>query len=176
MLKILKMKNEINIFIVDDNNVFTLALKADIANAFKTIPLKINIFETGEKCMEKFKEEKPDVVILDYYLNKKFQDAANGIKVLEWIKKENPDTHVIMLTSDDDIDVALKSFHSGAIDYVVKTETQFRKINYSLINVFKIMEAKRYEKRYKNLLVGVYVFIALIVGAVLAIRISEHSL
>ncbi len=168
------MGNEINIFIVDDNNVFALALKADIENAFSTIPLKINLFETGEKCLEKFKEEKPDVVIIDYNLSKKYKDAADGIEVLEWIKKENPDTNVIMLTSDDNLDIALKSFHYGAIDYVVKTETQFRKINYSLINVFKMMEAKRYKKRYKNLLVGVYLLIALLIGAMIAIRFSDH--
>src|ERR1017187_819794 len=167
--------NQTNIFIVDDNKIFTLALKADIENAFVDMPVKIQSFETGEKCMEKFKEEQPQVVILDYHLNSKYPDAADGIKVLDWIKKENPETNVIILSVDDNIDIALKSFQHGASDYVVKTETQFRKINYSLINLFKIMEAKSYERRYKYLVVGVFICIALLVGAVIAMQIFNHS-
>ena len=76
-------KKQINIFIVDDNKVFTLALKADIETAFEKKPIKIHSFETGETCMEKFKEEKPQVVIVDYHLNSRYPDAANGIKILD---------------------------------------------------------------------------------------------
>ncbi len=167
-------KDPINIFIVDDNKVFTLALKADIENAFKDISVKIDSFETGEKCMERFTAEKPHVVILDYYLNNKYPDAADGIKVLDWIKKENKDTNVIILTNNDELDVALQSFHHGACDYVVKTETQFRKINYSLLNLFKMMEAKSYARRYKRQVIGLFLCIALIVGGIIAIQILNH--
>jgi DNA-binding NtrC family response regulator len=167
------MKNPINIFIVDDNKVFTLALEASIEGAFKEFTIHIQSFETGEACMKKFKLERPEIVILDYYLNKKYPDAADGMQVLDWIKKENSDTTVIMLTSDDNIEIALKSFHHGAVDYVVKTETQFRKINYSLLNIFKLAEAKNYERRYKQLLVAVYLCAALLAGAVIAMRLSD---
>jgi adenylate kinase family enzyme len=43
-----------------------------------------------------------------------------------------------MLTADDHIDVALKSFHHGASDYVVKTASQFEKINHSISNIFSL--------------------------------------
>jgi len=124
-------------------------LKDDIEISFSDKSIKTQLYETGEACMEKFKKEKPQVVILDYNLSSKYPDAANGIKVLEWIKKENKETFVIMLTSNDHIDIAIKSFHHGASDYVVKTETQFMKINYSLNNFFKIMEAKSDSIKYK---------------------------
>lgn len=124
-------------------------MKDDIEISFSDKSIKTQLYETGEACMEKFKKEKPQVVILDYNLSSKYPDAANGIKVLEWIKKENKETFVIMLTSNDHIDIAIKSFHHGASDYVVKTETQFMKINYSLNNFFKIMEAKSDSIKYK---------------------------
>ena len=168
------MKDLINIFIVDDNKVFTLALKADIENAFNEIPMMIHTFETGEKCMQAFKEITPEFVILDYHLDNKYAEAANGIQVLDWIKKENNATNVVILTVDDNIDIALKSFQHGASDYVVKTNTQFRKINYSLINLFKMMEAKSYAKRYKQLVVGILLCATLIVGGVIAIQIFSH--
>src|ERR1035441_782872 len=129
-------KNQINIFIVEDNKVFALALKAGIETTFANMSVKIQLFETGELCMAKFKDEKPPIVILDYHLNGTNPDAVDGIKVLDWIKKENSATNVIMLTADDKIEIAIKSFHHGASDYVVKTETKFNKINYSLLNIF----------------------------------------
>jgi len=170
----MNIRDQINIFIVDDNKIFTLALKADIENAFMDMPVEVQTFETGEKCMEIFKEEKPQVVIIDYHLNSKYPDAADGIAILDWIKKENHETNVIMLTVDDGMDIALKSFHHGAFDYVVKTETQFRKINFSLLNLFKTMETKSYARRYKYLVIGIFICVALLVGGIIAVQIINH--
>lgn len=128
----------INIFIVDDSKIFILALKENIENAFKGIPHKIYVFETGEECLENILQVKPELVILDYNLNTEFPYAADGIEVLQWIKMENPQTNVIMLTTDDHIDVALNSFHLGASDYIVKTASQFEKINDSIANILSL--------------------------------------
>ena len=140
----------INIFIVEDNKVFSLLLKSDIENTFKDKSLNIQLFETGEACMQKFIEEKPHVIILDYHLNAKYPDAADGIKVLDWIKEKSIETFVIMMTANDNIDIAIKSFKHGASDYVVKTETKFKKINFSLLNYFKMMEAMLDSMNYKR--------------------------
>ena len=168
-------KHPINIFIVEDNNIFIQALKAEIEATFSNMYIKIYFFETGEKCMNRFLQVMPELVILDYHLNTKYPDAADGIKVLDWIKKENIQTNVIMLSNEDNIDIAIESFKHGASDYVVKTETMFKKINYSLFNLFKMMEAKSEARRYKHLVVGLYLFIALLVGGAIAIRIFTPS-
>ena len=118
----------INIFIVDDNQLFASTLKVAIENMFDNLPIHVSTFETGEKCIEKLAENKPDLVILDYQLNSMSPSALDGLQVLDKIKLNNNTTNVIMLTSNDHIDIALKSFHSGASDYVVKTENQFIKI------------------------------------------------
>lgn len=160
-------KNQINIFIVEDNYVFMLTLKADIETAFINMPIKIHTFETGEKCMKKFKELKPQIVILDYHLNSNNPNAANGITIMDWIKKENPKTYVLILTGDDNIDIALESFKHGASDYIVKTDTKFRKIIYSLFNFFKLIEIKSDARRYKNIAIGLFMCLALLVGGVI---------
>ena len=169
-------ENPTRIFIVDDNKIFSHALKNDIETSFNKKNIVVDSFATGETCMMKFKEEKPQVVILDYHLNSQYPDAMDGIKVLDLIKKENVETNVIMLTAEDNVDVALKSFHHGASDYVVKTDSQFRKINYSLSNLFKMMEARNDAKRYKRLLIALFLLIALLIGGVIAIQIFAPSL
>jgi serine phosphatase RsbU (regulator of sigma subunit) len=129
------MKNQINIFIVDDNKIFSMALKASIETAFENIHFNLHSFETGEECMEKFIQIKPEIVILDYYLNSNFPEAADGLQILHKIKNNNFNTNVIMLTSNDRIDIALKSFHHGVFDYVVKSTSQFKKINNSISKI-----------------------------------------
>ncbi len=168
--------NNINVFIIEDNAIFRMALKADIELTFANKPFIINSFETGEACMEKFKEIKPEVVILDYHLNSRNPDAADGVKMLDIMKRENPETNIIILTGDDNIDVALKSFHHGAYDYVVKSETKFRKINYSLFNLFTMMEAKKEAKRYKYMVVFLFACVSVLVGGLLALQIFGHSI
>ena len=165
----MKTKNPINIFIVEDNEVFTLALKANIETSFTNQPVNLQLYETGEACIQKLKEEKPQVVILDYHLNSKFLEAVDGIKVLDWIKKYNPETNVVMLTSNDNMDIAIESFKHGASDYVVKSETQFIKINYSLLNLFKMINAKGQAKRYKNVIRLFLYFIALQIAVIITI-------
>ena len=166
---------QINIFIVEDNKVFALLLKSDIESAFEEMAIKVHLFETGEACIKKIKELKPQVVILDYHLDSKYPDAANGIEVLDWIKSENPDTNVIMLTNEDNIMIASMTLKHGAFDYVVKTETTFKKINYSLANIFKITDAKMETKKYKKYLLSFLLFIALLAGAVITVHILLPS-
>lgn len=167
----MNFKKQIDIFIVEDNKTFGLALKADIETAFVNMPIKLHSFITGETCMDKFELIKPQIVILDYHLDSKFTDAMDGIKVLDLMKKENSETYVIMLTGDDNIDIALKSYRHGACDYVVKSDTQFRKIIYSLFNILRTMEAKRDALRYKYMVFGMIIFIPLLIGIVITIQI-----
>jgi len=168
-------KKQTTIFIVEDNRVFRLALKADIEVAFANMPIKIHLFETGESCMQEIKKEKPQIVILDYNLNSTVPNAADGIKILDWIKRESYETKVIMLTADDHIDIALKAFHHGASDYVVKTDTKFSKINYSLFNLIKMMEATNEAKKYKYLSGVLMLCAGILLGSIVAIQLVNPS-
>ncbi len=147
------IKKQSNVFIVDDNKIFALALKAYIENAFENSFFSIYLFETGEKCLEKMMLLKPELVILDFHLNSVSPNAADGLMVLDNIKLINRETTVIMLTSDHNIDTVLASFHHGAVDYIVKTENQFNKIHHSITNIFtnKELNLKKEEKDKRDL-------------------------
>lgn len=168
----LRMKNkEVSIFIIEDNKLFSHALKEDIEIVFGNRQVKVQSFETGELCMSEFRLQPSNIVILDYHLNSKYPLAIDGIKVLDWIKKTNFSTHVIMLTASDDIDTALKSFKHGASDYIVKSENKFKKINNAIFNFFSILDAKRDARRYRILGIGLIVTLSLLIGSLLSIFI-----
>lgn len=116
----------LNLFIVDDNKSMVTALKHYLTNMFGN-SVKISTFYTGSSCLEKI-DKTTDVVILDYFL-----DDENGNEVLKMIKKRNPKTEVIMLSSNEDISTAVEALQIGARDYVVKSNSAWRTIS-GLIN------------------------------------------
>jgi DNA-binding NarL/FixJ family response regulator len=112
------------IFIVDDDTMLTEALSDYLS---RKSDAEITVFDTGEECLQHM-DEKPDGVILDYYLNTVQKEAANGMEILKAIQKKNPDTHVIMLSGQEHYGVALKIVKQGAEQYVIKDEKSFAKI------------------------------------------------
>src|SRR5688572_4792912 len=94
---------KIKIFLVDNDALFLKALEIEFLQHADFI---IQTFATGELCIEKI-GEKPDIVILDYHLNSIDLDAMNGIDTLDKIKEFNEETPVVMLSSQDDINVAV---------------------------------------------------------------------
>ncbi|MBA3705805.1 MAG: response regulator, partial [Bacteroidetes bacterium] len=87
----------------------------------------------------------PDVIILDYQLDGIEKNAMNGMETLDKIKAFNPDIPVIMLSSQDKIDVAINCMHHRAFDYVVKSETAFVRLQKIITTIF------RYQKMEKEL-------------------------
>jgi two-component system OmpR family response regulator len=114
-----------NIFIVDDDQMLTEALQDYLT---RKVAHKVTSFPTGEACLNHLGEA-PDVIILDYYLNTVHQDAANGMEILEAIRKQNPHIHVIMLSSQERYGVAMKTILKGAEHYVIKDGDAFEKIS-----------------------------------------------
>jgi len=112
------------IFVVDDDPMLTLALEDYLT---RKVPHQVTVFDTGEACLNNL-SVKPDVIILDYYLNSVHKEAANGMEILQAIKKESPDSHVIMLSSQERYGVAMQTLIKGAEQYVIKDESAFEKI------------------------------------------------
>ncbi|MBL0071704.1 MAG: response regulator [Bacteroidetes bacterium] len=93
------------IFIVDDDSMLTEALKDYLT---RKVAHNVTSFLTGEDCLKKLAET-PDVIILDYYLNTVQKDAANGIEILQAIRKHYPNIRVIMLSSQERYSIAMKT-------------------------------------------------------------------
>ena len=135
------MKNEkIKLFLVDDDAVFLKLLEIEF---LEHADFEIETYATGELCIESLSHN-PDVIVLDYYLDGVDRDAINGIDTLDQIKACNPDIPVVMLSSQDKIDVAINCMHHMAFDYVVKSETAFMRLKKIITT---IMETQKLEKQ-----------------------------
>lgn len=115
---------KIKLFLVDDDALFLKSLQIDF---LESADFEIKTFSTGELFLEKLNEN-PDIIILDYHLDGINKGAMNGLEVLDRIRLVNQQVPVIMLSSQDKIDVAVKCIHHKATDYVVKSETAFLRL------------------------------------------------
>ena len=137
----MKNENKIHLFLVDDDALFLKSLEIEFHHH---TDFTVETFSTGELCVENLSHN-PDVIILDYHLNGIDKNAMNGIETLDKIKALNPDVPVVMLSSQDKIDVAISCMHHRAFDYVVKSETAFLRLQKNITAFF------HYEKIEKEL-------------------------
>jgi DNA-binding NarL/FixJ family response regulator len=130
-------KEKIKIFLVDDDAVLLKALEIDFLHHVEPNNLEfiVETYPTGEKCIEHLSHH-PDVIILDYHLDGIEKNAMNGMETLDKIKAFNKDIPVIMLSSQDKIDVAINCMHHKASDYVIKSETAFLRLQKIITTIF----------------------------------------
>ena len=142
------MKNEdkIKLFLVDDDAVFLKSLEIEF---MENADFVIETYSSGELCMENLSHN-PDVIILDYHLDGINKTAMNGLQTLDQIKSVNPDTPVVMLSSQDKIDVAIECMHHKAVDYVVKSETAFMRLRKIITNVLSYNKLEKQLNWYMN--------------------------
>ena len=123
------INDKIKLFLVDDDVDFLKLLKIQLLQQHDII---IETFPTGELCIEHLSSN-PDVIIVDYNLNSIEKDAMNGIETLDKIKAVNADIPVVMLSAQDEIDIALQCMSHKAFDYVVKSATDFLRLKKVII-------------------------------------------
>jgi two-component system OmpR family response regulator len=135
------MTNEkkILIFLVDDDALFLKSLEMEFTMNTESV---VKAFATGEQCLKSISLN-PDVVILDYHLNGVLKNAINGLETLDKIKKANPNIPVIMLSSQDKIEVAVNCMKHQAFDYFVKSETAFIRLQKAITTIFHYQKIEK---------------------------------
>lgn len=123
------MAKEKLVFIVEDDEMMAQMLSDRLTEN----PLhKVNIYGTGEECIKNL-GLKPDIIVLDYHLNAVDPNAADGLEILHKVKTFDDNIYVIMLSGQKQYAKAAQTIREGALEYVVKDENSFRKIE-ELIN------------------------------------------
>lgn len=135
------------VLLVDDNPHILSSLPAQLNPHFE----KTTILDSPEHLTEVLKKETFDIVLLD--MNVAF-DENQGQEWLFWlrkIKREHPDTLVVLLTGMDGVDMALKGLEEGAADFLIKPWHPEKLIaNLKLLLRLRMLEQKA--EKHKKLL------------------------
>lgn len=99
------------ILVVDDEAL----MRNFLVEALKRKKLEVFSEESGEKAIERLKEESFDLVITDMKMSR-----VTGMDILKFIKQESPRTLVIVITAFGTIDNAVEAMKNGAFHYLIK--------------------------------------------------------
>ncbi|MBS4036428.1 MAG: sigma-54-dependent Fis family transcriptional regulator [Ignavibacterium sp.] len=99
------------ILLADDSDLIKSTLKLYLSKE------KHFVFpaDDGAAAIEIFKKERPDLVITDIIM-----PEADGFQVLKYVKENDPNIPVIMITGVDDTESTIKAIQEGAYDYIEK--------------------------------------------------------
>ncbi len=99
------------ILLIDDDDSLRRVTEYNLTSA----GFEVVTAASGRQGLAAFGEEEPDLVVTDVELG-----DLNGLEVLAEIKKEAPDTPVIVITAYGTIDMAVKAMGEGAFNFITK--------------------------------------------------------
>jgi FixJ family two-component response regulator len=116
-------KKIFSVFLVDDDQAYLAALGFRLMkeNKNKNNNTKVFCYPSGEACLQNMNLN-PSVIILDYFLDGSNPAAMSGLETMRKIKAVNPDVPVVMLSGQENVDVALDIYEAGAYSYIVKNK------------------------------------------------------
>jgi DNA-binding response OmpR family regulator len=99
------------VLIVEDDEATATALSRQLVGLGYTA----QIATSAEQADPWIANQRFDLVLLDVNLPR-----MNGMEFLGWILRRSPTTAVVMVTGNDDIDMAIECLEQGARTYLVK--------------------------------------------------------
>ena len=101
------------VFLVDDDPFCRQLIEYAIRGAGYD---DVQSFDNGAACLDALTEE-PAIIFLDQMMG-----SVSGTDALKTIKRFNPDIYVVLVSGQQQVQVAVDSLKYGAFDYVVKDE------------------------------------------------------
>lgn len=130
----------IDVLVVDDEADIRLTLSGLLEDEGWTI----GVAGGSEDALRQVIEYSPPVVVLDVWLE---GSVLDGLEVLTAIRKERPETVVLMMSGHSDIETAVAAIQDGAYDFIEKPFNADRMI----ISVTRALEAAALRLENANL-------------------------
>ncbi|MBO0949638.1 response regulator [Fibrella forsythiae] len=126
----METKNNLSIFIVDDDPFCGQLYEHQVRNLGYT---NVTLFNDGQECLNHLTDS-PDVIFLDYRM-----EPMDGLAMLRKIKRFNPNIYLVVISGQEDLNVAIDVLKYGAFDYIIKGENDLEKIDAVLKKIRHVM-------------------------------------
>ncbi|WP_319559413.1 response regulator transcription factor [Marispirochaeta sp.] len=108
------MKDKISVLIVDDQKLFSESLSSIISSISDEINIIAKAMD-GIEAIEKVRELKPDVILMDLNMPR-----MNGVEATRKILQEFPSTRILMLATFENDEAVYTALSYGALGYLLK--------------------------------------------------------
>jgi len=89
---------------------------------------EVHVFKECALCLSAM-TEKPEIVLLDNHLNNTQKDKSSDMHLLDIIRKDFPDVHVVVLAKGEGYGTAMQTILHGAEQYVIIDENTFETVH-----------------------------------------------
>lgn len=113
------MENMIKIFIVEDDPMFGEMIKFTLERENN---YDVTLFQSGEEFFDHI-HLNPDIVTIDYNL-----PGISGIEILKRIRNYNDSISPIIVSGQEEVEVAVESYKNGAKSYILKNDGTFTEL------------------------------------------------
>ncbi|MCW3070483.1 MAG: hypothetical protein JWO44_373 [Bacteroidetes bacterium] len=122
-------KNKLSIVIIADNPLFAEMLKKSITAGLEE-DTAIQAMNTSEAFFKEVESGRlqADVVVIDYELNKSREEEQGCKTVIDRIRRLSPETAIVIISDEKDMQEASKALQYGANEYVTKDKFAFSHI------------------------------------------------
>ncbi|MBW2466878.1 MAG: response regulator, partial [Deltaproteobacteria bacterium] len=134
-------KNNRKVLTVDDDEFVREILAAYLEDS----GYEVLQAENGLLGLEKFRSEKPDLVMLDLRM-----PEMDGLEVLGHITNESPETPVILVSGMGTIGDAIKALKLGAWDYIAKPIHDMGVLEHAVSKALERAEFIEQRKKYRE--------------------------
>lgn len=142
-------KMQYSISLVEDNYIFCKLLKIHLQKEFD---LPVHMYTQGMDYLKK-QDRKPEIICLDYNL-----PDITGLELLQQIKKKTPDSYVIIISAQDNLEVVAKLMKNGAFGYITKGPLVRHKLTTIITAILNLASLKKENLQLKDILSNRYDF------------------
>jgi len=121
------MIHVIKVFLVDNDLITLNKYRQGLENiGYKDIHLFLN----GVICINNL-HLKPYIIFLNHPI-----DESSGFDVLKKIKQHHPNIYVVIMSNQEDVNLAVDVLRNGAFDYIVKGDNEVSKMSHVIERIF----------------------------------------
>ncbi|MDB9755765.1 response regulator transcription factor [Winogradskyella sp.] len=139
------MAHKIKLLLAEDE----ASLGQIIKESLETRDFEVILCDNGEKALEKYQSEKPEVLVLDVMMPKK-----DGFTLAKDIRAIDDHIPIIFLTAKSQTADVVEGFSIGGNDYLKKPFSMEELI----VRIHNLVQRSKTQKRTKVLEIGGYVF------------------
>lgn len=104
------------ILVVDDNSSILTAMRYLLEGTFE----RVLTMDQPDDILKAMAQEEIDIVLLDMNFTLGVNSGQEGLFWLRTIRKQHPQTPVVLLTAYADVSLAVRGLKSGAADFITK--------------------------------------------------------
>ena len=133
----------LRILYIDDE----LLVRQSLAKYLERCGYEVMQAETGEKGVEIFQLQRPDVVLVDLRM-----PGMGGLEVLERVKRESSETPVVLISGAGMLQDAIEALRLGAWDFITKPIQDLALLDYTIKKVWERATLIRENREYREYL------------------------